>query len=177
MADSKRRRLDYTRRWKAAKRLQQKQLQENVLYMTSTDSEQSSDGYISKPTVLEQSHDSQLREHSHEHDGLTQFEKETKDQDGSTGSEDEEVWDVIDHCNDLIISSDADGDSEDSTSPRDDIALWANQHLITHNALDDILKVLGKHGHSDLLAAAQTLLQTPQNVEIDIESGVQCISL
>ncbi|KAA0712500.1 hypothetical protein E1301_Tti021505 [Triplophysa tibetana] len=42
---------------------------------------------------------------------------------------------------------------------------WSMKHLITHNAIDDLLRGLQKHGHPELPSTARTLLRTPREIK------------
>ena len=55
----------------------------------------------------------------------------------------------------------------------DDLVNWTNQFQVNHNALDALLKILKKHGHSSLPSTARTLLKTVRVVETQSVSGME----
>jgi len=93
-----------------------------------------------------------------------------------TASDTDDIWGIINECNDDIIDSEVDEENENKAYSyiKEDIASWANRNLITHSALDDLLKILKRHGH-DLPATARTLLQTPKNITMQIKSCMEYI--
>jgi len=55
----------------------------------------------------------------------------------------------------------------DTSAPlSQELAVWALKHpSVTHASLDDLLKLLIKHGHEDLPKRAKTLLKTPRSTK------------
>lgn len=51
------------------------------------------------------------------------------------------------------------------------------KHLITHNAIDDLLKGLQKHEHPELPSTARTLLRTPTQIKTLTMSGMECVHI
>ena len=85
------------------------------------------------------------------------------------------TWDLLDQ--NQYCSS----DSESETSPtsaqplESELALWVNEYQVKHNAVDSLLRVLQKHGHSDLPSTARTLLGSATEVITEIRSGMDYI--
>ena len=164
MADTNKR-LAYTRIWKVVRRRLTTD-RNNTVSSDTSDSEQSgindfhSEGGDPQPATAEPCCADEDSSHSTDEASDT----------------DEDVWDIINECNDNIIESeDEDEENENDASLKEDIACWANRNLINHTALDDLLKILKRNGHGELPATARTLLQTPQNVMIVRKSGMDYI--
>ncbi|PIK42580.1 hypothetical protein BSL78_20568 [Apostichopus japonicus] len=58
-----------------------------------------------------------------------------------------------------------------------DLASWAVEYHVKHNAIDGLLKILQKSGHSCLPTTARSLLNSPRNVTSTIKSGMDYIYL
>ncbi|PIK38721.1 transposase domain-containing protein [Apostichopus japonicus] len=58
-----------------------------------------------------------------------------------------------------------------------DLASWAVGYHVKHNAIDGLLKILQKSGHSCLPTTARSLLNSPRNVTSTIKSGMDYIYL
>ena len=72
--------------------------------------------------------------------------------------------------------SESDNDMNDITVDNegnlvDNIAHWAIQHNITHNALNSLMNILKKHVSTELPADARTVLKTPRHVSVDKKCG------
>ncbi|KAJ8290145.1 hypothetical protein GJAV_G00009230 [Gymnothorax javanicus] len=66
-------------------------------------------------------------------------------------------------------------DQEINTSLSADLAAWACQFQVKHNAVDDLLKILRSHGHTDLPSCSRTLLKTPREVKTTQKSGMEYV--
>ncbi|MGH0151617.1 UNVERIFIED_CONTAM: hypothetical protein FKN15_037057 [Acipenser sinensis] len=88
-----------------------------------------------------------------------------------------QILDNID--NHVVISSEDDTDDteKEEKSLVEDIASWMTTNQIKHNAADDLLKLLIKHGSTDLPSSARTLLETPKNVQVEMKSGLEYVYL
>ena len=81
-----------------------------------------------------------------------------------------DLWRHIDEQT-FVVSSDS--EYEENTLNADDLASWAIEFSIKHNALDRLLKLLQQSGHSSLPATARSLLKTCPSVELTFVSGMQ----
>ena len=91
---------------------------------------------------------------------------------------DVDEWEVID--SDIPITSEESSDEEDEeldqpTSIGDELALWVNNYQVKHNAVDRLLKLLQRHGHSELPSTARTLLHTVRDVQVKQVSGMEYV--
>lgn len=82
-------------------------------------------------------------------------------------------WDVIDQH--VIIASDSEYESENVEKPSlcEDLTTWVNQNNISHNATDQLLKILKGHGLDQLPSTARSLLKTKRNVEVITKAGME----
>ncbi len=77
---------------------------------------------------------------------------------------------------DLGGNKDDTSDQEDgkaSSSLATDLASWASQFQVKSNAVDYLLKILQKHGHTHLPSSARTLLKTPRQVTTMQKCGME----
>ncbi|KAI2647540.1 Sister chromatid cohesion protein pds5 [Labeo rohita] len=77
------------------------------------------------------------------------------------------TWEVINSLNESLASGleeEAEDDSREMSLAAE-LYTWASEHQIKHNALDNLLKLLQRHGHNELPSTARTLLQTPWQLE------------
>ena len=82
-------------------------------------------------------------------------------------------WDLIDEL--VPISSDSENEHNiEEISLYQQLVSWVNRLSVKHNAVDELLKILRKHGHAELPGTAQTLLQTTRNVSTQTRPGMQC---
>lgn len=69
-----------------------------------------------------------------------------------------------------LSSSDSDNESY---CFQDDLASWATDFQVKHNAVDSLLKLLQRSGRPDLPSTVRTLLHTAKPVETKVISGVE----
>ena len=72
-------------------------------------------------------------------------------------------------------SCDGDEDSAVASSFREQLKEWTIDFGEKHNAVDALLKVLKKNGHPELPSTARTLLESTNEVDVETESGMQCV--
>ncbi|CAM4571293.1 unnamed protein product [Leuciscus chuanchicus] len=60
-----------------------------------------------------------------------------------------------------------------SLSLATDLASWASQFDVKNNAVDHLLKILQKHGHTNLPSSAHTLLKTPRKISTIQKCGME----
>jgi hypothetical protein len=84
------------------------------------------------------------------------------------------TWEVINSLNESLAFYLEDDDSEDM-SLAEELSTWAIEYQIKHNALDNLLKLLKKHGHSELPSTARTLLHTPRQLDTQQSSGMEYV--
>ncbi len=71
------------------------------------------------------------------------------------------------------------GENKDDTSDQEDskasssLASWASPFQVKSNAVDHLLKILQKHGHTHLPSSARTLLKTPRQVTTMQKCGME----
>jgi hypothetical protein len=113
--------------------------------------------------------DGQINEHLLDVDGR----REDSEADENSKSSDDGIdWDTVDKYAALSIYSDS-SSMEEEDILADDLVNWTNQFQVNHNALDALLKILKKHGHSSLPSTARTLLKTVREVETKSVSGME----
>lgn len=64
-------------------------------------------------------------------------------------------------------------ESEVNTSLSADLATWADQFQVKHNAVDGLLKILRSRGHTDLPSCSRTLLKTSRVLKTEYKSNVE----
>ena len=88
-------------------------------------------------------------------------------------------WDLTDSH--VAVSSDSEMeenlDSEPISLFSKELSQWINTFDIKHNAVDELLKLLGKDGHSELPCTAHTLMSTPRSVVTEKRSGMEFVYL
>ena len=78
------------------------------------------------------------------------------------------------------MSSDSEDNIEDISRPlelRVDLSNWSSDFNVTQNAVDELLKILMRSGHSDLPKTARTLKNTDRTVNLELISGMEYIFL
>lgn len=77
------------------------------------------------------------------------------------------TWEGINSLNESSASDleeQAEDDSRDVSLAKE-LSTWASEYQIKHNALDNLLKLLQRHGHNELPSTARTLLHTPRQLD------------
>ena len=84
-------------------------------------------------------------------------------------------WDLLYQYG--YCSSDSESESTlPSAQPlENELAVWVNDYQVKHNAVDSLLQVLQRHGHSELPSTARTLLGSATEVITEIRSGMDYI--
>ena len=75
----------------------------------------------------------------------------------------------------LNFSSDEEDDETMDTCLAEDLVSWITKHMITHNTIDDLLKLLKSNGLANvdrLPSSARTLLKTDTVVRTKDKSGM-----
>ncbi len=94
----------------------------------------------------------------------------------SCPSEENDWKDNLEEVMDLGENKDDTSDQEDSkasSSLATDLASWASQFQVKSNAVDHLLKILQKHGHTHLPSSAHTLLKTSRQVTTMQKCGME----
>ena len=181
MSDRKKKRREYKRKWMANARLRSKHF---VAVSSSEEECEITDPCSSFHVPLSSAYnsqqlhevqvgisfsDGQINEHLLDVDGR----REDSEADENSKSSDDGIdWDTVDKYAALSIYSDS-SSMEEEDILADDLVTWTNQFQVNHNALDALLKILKKHGHSSLPSTARTLLKTVRVVETQSVSGME----
>ena len=75
-----------------------------------------------------------------------------------------------------IVSSSSD-ESVDTNSLLNDLATWSISHNVSHNSLNDLMKLLRKHVNPDLPSDARTVLNTPRSIPVTNRFGGEYVYL
>ncbi|VDI39311.1 Hypothetical predicted protein [Mytilus galloprovincialis] len=92
----------------------------------------------------------------------------------SLNLESESEWDLIDQH--IIIESHFEDEIENidcEASICEDLVKWVNENNISHNATDQLLKILKSHGMTKTPATARSLLKTKRNIELVTKAGME----
>ena len=79
-----------------------------------------------------------------------------------------------------VIGNECSSDSEDDLNDESlqvELASWANEFLVKHNAMDSLLALLKKSGHPNLPSYARTLLGTTRSISVQVKSGMDYVYL
>ena len=175
MSKSLKRRLSYTRKWKAARR--------NLFVLpVQRDFPESNDNYDDDDDGVDDDANSVAQTDSPEYQTLNEenvfFLPTVIEASTTTGSSvatetdsDEDHWNTIDKYNQIAQYSSQESDDgsngeNDSTSLQYDLASWATvacRNSIAQNHIDHLLKILRKR-HPELPATTRTLLKTQSSV-------------
>ena len=168
MDESRKRQLEYTRKWKLAKRsIRNMENDDNTSIVTQDASNESLND------ILGQFDDADLNTADSSSD------IESAHDSGDNSTTDSFSYNDTDNfeefANNVVFSSDpeSDGTDEDEVSIAADLAFWVNMFGVMHNAVDALLKILKRHGHTDLPATARTLLKTVKVVQTEVKSGME----
>lgn len=91
-------------------------------------------------------------------------------------SEETDWEDDLEEVMDTAEKKDGTSDQEDSMaslSLETELASWVSQFEVKNNAVDHLLKILQKHGHTDLPSSARTLLKTPRKITTMQKCGME----
>ncbi|CAC5378361.1 unnamed protein product [Mytilus coruscus] len=142
----KQRKLDYNRKWiKASRALNRKPSRETAI--SSSDSDNASQTTTSKNITTP---DIPIIVNENRSDENEEYEDNAVDYD-----------------------SESEHESTYMETLSDDLAAWINEFQIKHNAVDNLLKILQKHGHSDIPSTARTILKTKRNIVTEMKSGME----
>ncbi|KAA0715975.1 hypothetical protein E1301_Tti016129 [Triplophysa tibetana] len=170
--DSKSRRQRYTRQWKCARRSLPEMIVEEQLQCN--------------PITFQHGQDpiNMMERNDHDTDMQSAFEcveNEGSEQNCSPGHEGVEYGVIEGNCSSgqnsgIDAVSEANCSSGTVEMPPASLTMflqeWSMKHLITHNAIDDLLRGLQKHGHPELPSTARTLLRTPRQIKTLTMSGM-----
>ena len=79
-----------------------------------------------------------------------------------------------------LIGNECSSESEDDLNDESlqvELASWANEFLVKHNAVDSLLALLKKNSHQNLPTSARTLLGTTRSISVQVKSGMDYIYL
>ena len=77
---------------------------------------------------------------------------------------------------DVDTSNGPDAEQNDDSSEgclREELARWATRHLVSHECVTDLLKMLRRHNVPGLPVCARTLLKTPRHIVVQEQTGGQ----
>ncbi|XP_063397391.1 uncharacterized protein LOC134681669 [Mytilus trossulus] len=151
------RRLDYKRKWMAAKRAQnRKPPRETVLSSSDSDdtSQTTPSKYIKTPDTPIIANENSSDENPK--CSTTCFTQETPT--CTSLNDNTSKRDIIDEDNAVGYDSESGHESTINETLYDDLTAWIDKYQIKHDAVDDLLNILKKHGHLDITSTAGILL-------------------
>lgn len=150
------RRLDYKRKWIAAKRAHnRKPPRETVISSSDSDdtSQTTPSKYIRTPDIPIITNENTSDENAE--CSTTCFTSETP----ISLNDNTSKRDIIDEDNAVDYDSESEREATHNETLCDDLAAWINKYQIKHDAVDDLLKILQKHGFSGIPSTAGILLK------------------
>ncbi|CAC5421810.1 unnamed protein product [Mytilus coruscus] len=103
---------------------------------------------------------------------LTDLEESDRNSDNNrTEFEDLDRFELM--LQNVPVTSESETDDDENLSIGEELNVWANQHEIKQNALDDLLKILRGKGFENVLpSCTRTLQKTPRTVVMDTVSDM-----
>ena len=81
----------------------------------------------------------------------------------------------MDSDNPVLSDPNEDGISEEESSAADDLRKWVTDHQVKHDAVNDLLKFLQAHGHTELPSTARTPMRTQRVVNVEHKTGMEYV--
>ena len=157
-------RAQYKRNWIAAVRTLRNANNEDAASSDSSDPDQCSVKTSNATQSIHETVASSLQDHSSDEFQETQMCLDSPDLSSDSGN----------NCTCLNISGQSDSDFEAVEDLlAEDLAKWANNFRVKHNALDDLPTILKSAGHPNLPSSARTLLRTARTITVQSKSGME----
>ena len=182
MEKQKKQPLDYTQKWKSARKLLEEIRTRSDQNSSESESEYSEVGCPGNIDI------SMCKTTEYEKSSIVARENEVSDpgdvpscrafdsamEDNHQNDSCVLTWDLIDQYN--YLSSDSENETA-VTGPtlETELSEWIYQFQVNHNAVDSLLKVLQRYGHPKRPSTARTLLGSSTEVETIIKSGMDYV--